>query len=611
MTEELTLITDFAAIMIVAALVLVVFRRLNQPPVLGYIAAGLIVGPYTLPTPIVHDVETIRLLADLGLILVMFGIGLEFSWSKIRQVGFHALVAGAFEIALMFVLGYSIGKGLGWTLLDSAFLGAALSISSSVIIVKLLRDSGRTHLMSSRIIVGILVVEDFAAVTFLALLSGVSTSGNFDLASAGILVVKLVLFAVGSLALGGWLVPRIIDMAYRLRSKEMLLLVSLGLCFSLALLSDWLGLSVAAGAFLMGAVVAESKHADDIENTFRPVGDMFAAIFFVSIGMLIDVRLIQQFIVPALIVAGVFIVGKVVADSLGTFISGAGGRTSLRVGTGMPQMGEFSLTFAKVGRDSGAVNAILYPVIVLAASITTIASPYIVRYSERVIDWLEKITPQTLKDYLGQVDRWLKSMRRSTKGEGERAAIMRRYVRNIMVNVMIIAVFFGIGTLALQFVEQLAEFLRIRAEFIGMIVGFIVLLVSFPSLVAAWRNMRHLAASAVMRTSSRGRSGGRWRRGMARSLLLDSISVVLLLVLLVVSLPFVMGLLNLQSFALVVPLLMLAVVAYFLFGSIRRIHSRVEDMFCRTFTGDEGACSVDVPEESSSKSKATVKEKRT
>jgi CPA2 family monovalent cation:H+ antiporter-2 len=346
----------------------------------------------------------------------------------------------------------------------------------------------------------------------------------------------------------------------------------------------------------MGAIVAESRHSEEVAGVFGPVGDMFAALFFVSIGMLIDVRLVQQFIVPALIVAAVFMMGKVIADSQGSFASGAGGRTSLRVGMGMPQMGEFSLTFAKVGRDSGAVTAVLYPVIVLAAAITTVASPYISRFSETIINWLERVVPQTLAEYLTQMDQWLKAVWRGVRGERETAVAARGHGRTILANVFIIAVFLGSGTIALQFVDRLARIVHIRSDLLGMGVGFIVLLVTFPSLMAIWRALRRMVREVATRIPLRSRRGRRWRPEVARAILLDSIGILLLIVLIVIALPFVMGLLRLQSLALMVPLMMLVAVGYFLWGAVSRVHSRVEAMFCRTLTGDEDGCSVEEPE---------------
>ncbi|MDY6892339.1 MAG: cation:proton antiporter, partial [Chloroflexota bacterium] len=272
--EEITLVRDFAIIMIVAGAVTLLFRRLHQPPILGYLISGLLIGPYTLPVPPVTDVHTVKLLADLGLVLLLFGLGLEFSWSKIREVGSSVLIIGVIEIFTMIGLGYGLGRLLNWTPMDSFFLGAALHISSSALIVKILRDMGKLNLLSSRLIVGILVVEDFAAVALIALLSGIATTGAVDFAGIGSLILRLLIFTVASLAFGTLIVPRIINFTRQFRSKEALLITSLGLCFALALLSRYLGLSVAAGAFLMGALIGDTNDSEEIIEIVTPVRDV-------------------------------------------------------------------------------------------------------------------------------------------------------------------------------------------------------------------------------------------------------------------------------------------------------------------------------------------------
>ena len=259
--EEFTLVKDFAIIMAVAGGVTLLFRRLRQPPILGYLIAGLIISPYTLPIPLVENIDTIRLLADLGLVLLLFGIGLEFSWSKIRAVGLAAPIIGGIEIFTMFALGYGLGQLFGWSTLDSIFLGAAMHISSSAIIVKILRDMGRQNLLSSKLIVGILVVEDFAAVVIIAVLSGIATTGAATFGDIGSLMLRLIIFFAAALGFGALLVPRIIEFTHRFHSREALLITSISLCFIMALLSKYLGLSVAAGAFLIGALIGDTKHS--------------------------------------------------------------------------------------------------------------------------------------------------------------------------------------------------------------------------------------------------------------------------------------------------------------------------------------------------------------
>ncbi len=327
--------------MAAAGVVLVLFRQFKQPPVLGYLLAGVIIGPFTLPSPPVQNEETIRLMADLGLILLLFGVGLEFGWQRIRRIGSRVILIAAIEITFMFAIGYEIATLLGWTGKEGVFLGAALSISSSAILVKMLRDTGSFHQIRGQLIVGILVVEDFAAVILLTVLSGIATTGTANMSDAGFLAAKLAIFGLAALGFGALFAPRLIRFVSRFESDEILLITSLALCFSLALTAQQLGLSAAAGAFVIGMVLGDTEHSRAIDRIISPVRDVFAALFFVSIGMLIDLFPMTDFIVPALIISGVFVAGKILAGSLGTFLAGHDSRTSLSVGMGMPQTGRF------------------------------------------------------------------------------------------------------------------------------------------------------------------------------------------------------------------------------------------------------------------------------
>ena len=359
--EEFALVREFAIIMVVAGAVIVLFHKLKQPPILGYLLAGLIIGPFTFSNPPVKDVETIRLLADLGLVLLLFALGLEFGWRRIREVGLGVLFIGVLEITSMISLGYLLGRLLGWTPQESLFLGAAMS--SSAILVKVLRDSGQLTSGAGRVIVGILVVEDFAAVVLLTLLSGLASTGTAGAGDVGALVMKLAIFSVAALALGALVVPPLIRFVAQFNSRETMLLASLALCFSLALLGQTLEMSAAAGAFLIGAVVGDTDEAHEISGIIEPVRDMFGALFFVSIGMLIDVHVIKDHLIPALVVSVVFMLGKIVANTLGTFVSGQGDRIPIRVGMGMPQIGEFSLAMMKIGVEQQAIGAFMYQVL--------------------------------------------------------------------------------------------------------------------------------------------------------------------------------------------------------------------------------------------------------
>ena len=585
--EEFSLVKDFAVIMAVAGVVTLVFRRLHQPPVLGYIIAGILIGPYTLPIPPVTDVHIVRLLADLGLVLLLFGLGLEFSWSKIRQIGLAVLIIGGLEITTMISLGYGLGRILGWSPTDALFLGAALHISSSAIIVKVLRDLGRLEFLSSRLIVGILVVEDFAAVVIIAVLSGMASTGIADLSSVASLLLRLVIFVVTSLALGAAIVPRIMRFTSQFRSSEALLITGLGLCFAMALLSQYLGLSVAAGAFLMGSILGDTEQSEEVTEVVVPIRDMFAALFFVAIGMLINITQFRDFIGPAVIVSIVFMVGKIFINSLAASIAGYDGKTTLQVGMGMPQMGEFSLAIAKVGIDRGVLVAPLYPVIAVATALTSLVAPYITRSTEPVTKFLDTKSPKLLKAYLLNLSDWLQALRITFSRESEVAKRIKRMTNAILINLLMIVIVIGIGTFALQFVENVAYPFGVRQDIIAVLLGFLILVLCVPSVIFMWRNLRLLVDEASRHVLNRSATARMWRRDVLQVVLRGSIMTTVSILIFLWLIPFISRLFFIGSFALSLPLLLLAFVIYLGFRSVRDIHSQLERTFSQILLGEE------------------------
>lgn len=313
MDPQVSLLQDFAVLMVIAGIVSVLFRRLRQPVVLGYLLAGYIVGPHSPPFSFVHNEDVIRKFADFGIVLLMFGLGLEFSIHRLKRVGFVAILAATIEIGIMLSLGYWLGKALGWGSLESVFLGAALSVSGTAIIVKVLQEQGLMDHESSRVMFGILAMEDFFAVGMMTVLSGIGTSGAIYLGYISQLLFRLVLFSVVSLALGLRLFSKFVDMVAAMRSKEALTVLTIGPAFAMALFASKLGLSIASGAFIIGAITAECRSASEVRQLSEPVRDVFGALFFVAMGVLIDLTTLGAYIVPILLVTTVFILGKLAA----------------------------------------------------------------------------------------------------------------------------------------------------------------------------------------------------------------------------------------------------------------------------------------------------------
>lgn len=393
-------IHDLAVVMIVAGLVTILFHRFKQPVVLGYILAGLIIGPHTPPYALVEDKHTIETLAELGVILLMFSLGLHFRLRQLREVGATAFMAATLEIVFMMGIGYALGRGFGWGTMDSLFLGAILAISSTTIIIKALEELGLSRAKFAELIFGILIVEDILAIVILALLSGVATTGSLSLWDVGVTIGELSVFLVSVLVFGVLLVPRLLRYVAKFKSPEMLLVTALGLCFGVSLLAVKLEYSVALGAFIVGAVIAESRESARIAQLIEPVRDMFSAIFFVAIGMLIQPAMLWEYAGPILAITVAVVVGKVVTCSFGTLLAGNDLRTSMRVGMGLAQIGEFSFIIASLGLTLGVTSTFLYPIAVTVSALTTLLTPYLIKSSDPLIEGFTRIAPRSLLNYL-------------------------------------------------------------------------------------------------------------------------------------------------------------------------------------------------------------------
>lgn len=587
--EQLTLIRDFAIIMAVAGAAVVLFKRLKQPSILGYLVAGVLIGPFTFPNPPITNIEIVRLLADLGLVLLLFAVGMEFGWRRIRQVGFGVLLIGTVEMTVMVAVGYEVGRLLGWGPIEAVYLGSAMAISSSAILIKVLRDSGKLTTATGKLIVGLLVVEDFVAVILLTLLSGVATSGAADIGDVGPLVLKLVIFTVASVALGAVFVPRLLTFIHRFHSPETLVLAALALCFALALLGEELGLSAAAGAFLIGAVIGDTKEAEHMTRTIAPIRDMFGAIFFVSIGMLINVRVIGDNIVPALVISLVFIGGKVVINTLGAFLTGQPGRVPVEFGMRTPQVGEFSLAMVKVGVEHQTIGAFVYQVLATVTAITSLVYPYIVNASGRVGDLIDRRSPEGLRRYANGVSRGTRGLRTGVALDPAFKRRTRGPAVSILVNFLIVVVLIALGTLGVGLAPRLAGPTGISESLVANMVAFAALALSFPSAVAIWRGLERLAESTTTHVILHDRKPVIWVQGVARNVLRDSMMIILIFAIGTWAIPLVAGLLSLGPLGVPLPFMVVAALVYVAIRFLRQVHGHLVESFSRTFVGGDDA----------------------
>jgi CPA2 family monovalent cation:H+ antiporter-2 len=424
-----------AIVLGVAALTTIIFQRLRQPVVLGYMLAGLIIGPHV-PIPLVADREIVTTLAELGVIVLMFSLGLEFSLRRLVQVAPTAGVVAVIQCSLMMWLGFVVGRAFGWTVMESVFTGAIIAISSTTIIAKAFQE---LHVGGSlrELVVAILIVEDLVAVLLMAGLAAAGSGqgvSNWELARvAG----RLLLFLAVTMALGMLVIPRAFRLLRRLERDETLLIASLGICFGGALLVHAMGYSVALGAFLAGSLVAESGEQRHIEQLVAPVRDMFAAVFFVSVGLLIDPALVVENLGAVGVLVVVVIVGKIVGVALGAFLVGSGVHTSVRAGLSLAQIGEFSFIIAALGLSLGVTGEFLYPVAVAVSAITTITTPWFIRFSAGVATHLESRLPRPLQTFASLYGSWVERLRAAPRDRTTAPA--RRLVGLLLVDGLALA----------------------------------------------------------------------------------------------------------------------------------------------------------------------------
>lgn len=487
----ITYLQDLAVVMIVAGLVTVLFHRLKQPVVLGYILAGVIIGPHTPPFEFIHDEHNIKNMSELGIILLMFSLGMEFNLRKLKEVGVTALFGAGLEIIFMVGAGYYVGRLFGWNHMDSLFLGAMLSISSTTIIIKALNELGLAKEKFSGMIFGILIIEDILAIVMLALLSGIAMTGSLTLGEVGITVGKLSIFLITALVLGLIAVPRLLGYIAKFKSNEMLLITALGLCFGFSLLAAKLGYSVALGAFVIGALISEAREIHKIEHLMEPIRDMFSAIFFVSIGLLIDPKMLVTYAGPILIISVLVIVGKVLSCGLGTFAAGNDVRTSLRVGMGLAQIGEFSFIIAALGLSLKVTSDFLYPIAVAVSAITTLTTPYLIKSTDGVVRWFDRKAPKPFLDTLELYTKWAGQLGETRKDSMARKFI-RKWVLQVFLNVALIcAVFITAAFFARTQPEWLPAFLQDEAAFKSAL-WIVSVLVALPLFIAAFRKLQAL-----------------------------------------------------------------------------------------------------------------------
>ena len=420
------IISDLAIMLLTAGVVAILFKRFKLPLVLGYILAGFLVGPFMPWFFTVADQSSIETWSEIGIIVLMFGLGLEFNLHKLVSVGGTAIITALTEVFGMLVVGYLVGQAMGWGMMDSIFLGGMLSMSSTTIIIKAFDELGVRQEPFAQLVFGTLVIEDIAGIFMMIILSTVSVSKNISGGALALKLGMLVLYLALWLILGIYILPTLLRKAEKFMNDETLLLASLGVCFGMVLLAEALGFSSALGAFLAGSLLAGTVHAERVEHLTAGVKDLFGSVFFLSVGMMLNPEMIVRYIVPILIITVVTIVGKLLISSLGVLLSGQSLSKAIHCGCSLAQIGEFAFIIASLGMSLGVIEEKVYPIVVAVSILTTLTTPFFIKSADGIYRLVHKALPKKLAEKL---ERYTEEDSAHKDQDSDWLRYLRRYVK--------------------------------------------------------------------------------------------------------------------------------------------------------------------------------------
>lgn len=462
------LISDLALILGAGAIVTLLFKKLKQPLVLGYLIAGFLVGPNFHLLPTVTDVESVRVWAEIGVIFLLFSLGLEFSFRKLIKVGAPASITAIVEVFVMLVIGYVTGSALGWSNLDSIFLGGVLSISSTTIIIRAFDELGVKGRKFAGLVFGILVVEDIVAIVLLVLLSTLAVSTQFSGSEMLWSIGKLVFFLMLWFLSGIFILPTALRRLKTLMSDETLLILSIALCLLMVWLATIAGFSPALGAFIMGSILAETTYGTKIEHLIQGVKDLFGSIFFVSVGMLIDPAMLVQYAGPIALITVITIFGKTLSTTIGALVSGQSLKTSIQSGMSLSQIGEFSFIIATLGMTLKVTSGFLYPIAVAVSAITTFTTPYMIRMSDPMYNWVNKVLPQKV---IHAINRYSNKPQNVGNGSEWQQFLRSHLLNTVLQMVIIIAVILLSVNYLLPYIQNTLDD-SLAAKIIAVVITF-------------------------------------------------------------------------------------------------------------------------------------------
>ena len=487
MNEIPYLVKDLALILMVAGIVTIIFKKLKQPLVLGYIVAGFLVSPHMPYTMSVIDESDIKTWADIGVIFTLFSLGLDFSFKKIVKMGASPIIATVVIVFSMMMLGISVGHGFGWSKMDCIFLGGMLAMSSTTIIYKAFDDMGLRQQKFAGMVMSVLILEDILAIVMMVMLSAIAGGSNPDGEQMLGSIVKIGFFLVLWFIVGIFAIPWFLRSVRKLVNNETLLIVALGLCCGMAVLSTKVGFSSAFGAFVMGSILAETVEAEKIIKLVEPVKNLFGAIFFVSVGMLVDPKILVEYALPILALVCTILVGQAILGTLGFMLGGESLKSAMRCGFSMSQIGEFSFIIASLGLSLGVISNFLYPVVVAVSVITTFLTPYMIRLATPTYQVMEKHLPDKLINVLNH---FAMSHPSTTQQSKWKSLLKQMTINTVAYSILSAAVITLMFTFVLPFMRSLFPGWRLH-WYANAITGLLTIIIIAPFLRAIVMKKNH------------------------------------------------------------------------------------------------------------------------
>ena len=487
MAEIPFLVKDLALILMVAGIVTIIFKKLKQPLVLGYIVAGFLVSPHMPYTMSVIDETDIKTWADIGVIFTLFSLGLDFSFKKIVKMGASPIIATVVIVFFMMMLGISIGHGFGWSKMDCIFLGGMLAMSSTTIIYKAFDDMGLRQQKFAGMVMSVLILEDILAIVMMVMLSAIAGGNNPDGEQMIGSVIKIAFFLVLWFIVGIFAIPLFLRSVRKLINNETLLIVALGLCCGMAVLSTKVGFSSAFGAFDMGSILAETIEAEKIIKLVEPVKNLFGAIFFVSVGMLVDPKILIEYAIPILALVGSILIGQAIFGTFGFMLGGESLKSAMRCGFSMAQIGEFSFIIASLGLSLGVISNYLYPVVVAVSVITTFLTPYMIRLATPTYQVMEKHLPKRLINILNH---FAMSHPSTTQQSKWKSLLRQMLINTVAYSILTAAVIALMFTFVLPFTRSLFPGWKLH-WYANAITGILTLVLIAPFLRAIIMKKNH------------------------------------------------------------------------------------------------------------------------